>query len=180
MSAPWLSVLMPTYNGAAYLRSALGSVLRQADKEIECIAVDDGSTDETLAILDSYRTRLNLTVIERPRVGNWVANTNLALERASGRFACFLHQDDWWLDGRLEALRALIHRHRDVELFLHPVRFIDRRGRDLGPWRCPLPPEPRVMRPGDILPRLIVQNFVAIPAPVRQNLGILEKYRAPM
>lgn len=45
MNKPWLSVLMPVYNGGKYLAQALDSIVAQGDKDIECIAVDDGSTD---------------------------------------------------------------------------------------------------------------------------------------
>ncbi len=166
MISPWLSVLMPTYNGASYLRAALDSVVAQADPEVECIAVDDGSTDETVAILGSYRDRLNLTILDLPRVGNWVKNTNLALERAGGEFSCLLHQDDVWLPGRLRAIKNAVAGNPSVDLFLHPSWFIDSQGRRLGPWRCPLPKAPAVLDAETILPRLLVQNFLAIPAPV--------------
>jgi len=166
MTPPWLSVLMPTYNGSAYLGAALDSVVAEDDSGIECIAVDDGSTDDTLTILERYRDRLNLTILARPHAGNWVAGTNLALKRARGEFACLLHQDDIWLAGRLAMLRDAISRHPSVDLFLHPAWFIDSSGRRLGRWRCPLPRDPKVLDAGIVLPRLLVQNFIAIPSPM--------------
>ena len=166
MTAPWLSVLMPTYNGAAYLPAALDSVLAQQDPRVECIAVDDGSTDGTAAILDDYRDRLDLQVICQPHAGNWVASTNQALMRARGEYACLLHQDDIWMPGRIARLKDAIARHPDVDLFLHPSWFIDSGGRRLGQWRCPLPTDPEVLDADTVLPRLLVQNFISIPAPI--------------
>ena len=166
MTSPWLSVLLPTYNGAGFLRAALDSVVAQRDADIECIAVDDGSTDETLDILDEYRGRIPLDVVSRPRAGNWVANTNLALKRAKAGFACLLHQDDTWLPGRLQAIRDARASNPAVDLILHPVWFTDRHGHQLGPWRCPLPEAPVTLDALSVLPRLLVQNFIAIPAPV--------------
>lgn len=166
MTKPWLSVLMPTYNGASYLRDSLDSVVEQAHSGVECIAVDDGSGDETVAILDSYRNRLNLTVLARERVGNWVANTNFALERAQADFTCLLHQDDVWMPGRLDRIKDAVTRNPTVDLFVHPVWFIDGAGRRVGRWNCPLPKEPTVLDPGQALPRLLTQNFIGIPAPV--------------
>lgn len=166
MTSPWLSVLMPTYNGAAYLRAALDSVVAEDDPGVECIAVDDGSTDDTLEILNDYRDRLNLEIVERAHGGNWVAGTNAALARAEGEFACLLHQDDIWLPGRVTALRAANARHPKADLFLHPSWFIDADGRRLGKWRCPLPNDPAVLDGALVLPRLLVQNFIAIPAPM--------------
>lgn len=166
MTSPWLSVLLPTYNGAAFLRAALDSVEAQRDADIECIAVDDGSTDETLDILEEYRERIPLDVVSRPRTGNWVANTNLALKRANGEFTCLLHQDDLWMPGRLAAMRRAITANRAADLFVHPSWFIDPAGSRIGTWRCPLPPAPTELNAEAVLPRLLVQNFIAIPAPV--------------
>lgn len=174
MTPPWLSVLMPTYNGSAYLGAALDSVVAEDDPGIECIAVDDGSTDDTLAILERYRDRLDLTILAHPHAGNWVANTNRALKRARGDFACLLHQDDTWLAGRLATLRDAIARHPSVDLFLHPAWFIDSSGRRLGKWCCPLPKDPKVLDAGIVLPRLLVQNFIAIPSPMFKTVRARE------
>jgi hypothetical protein len=166
MSDPWLSIVLPTYNGQRYLETALGSVAREARDEVEVIAVDDGSTDATRAILRDYQSRLPLRIIERPRVGNWVANTNLGLAEARGRYAGILHQDDLWLPGRLGAMRPLIDRHPEATLVLHPSWFIDRRGQRLGRWRCPLPRHGRPLSADTVVAALLVQNFISMPAPI--------------
>src|SRR2546430_4101777 len=80
MSTPWLSVVMPTYNGDAFLAAALESIRAQQDGgDFEVIAVDDGSEDGTLATLDAYSSRLPLRIVRRPRTGNWVASSNHGL-----------------------------------------------------------------------------------------------------
>jgi glycosyltransferase involved in cell wall biosynthesis len=56
-------VIVPTYNGAAFLPAALESVCAQGDAALEVIALDDGSTDATFAILGDYARRLPLKVI---------------------------------------------------------------------------------------------------------------------
>jgi hypothetical protein len=167
MREPWLSVVMPVYNGSNYLESALRSVLDQGDEvgRIEVIAVDGGSSDLTPEILERYGTRLPLEVHHRPDLDNWVAKTNFGLERARARYVCFLHHDDRWLPLRLRTLRSLVATHPDVTLFLHPSRFIDPDGRRAGIWRCPLP-EGVELPPRVMMERLLVQNFIAIPAPV--------------
>lgn len=171
--SPWLSVLIPTYNGEAYLAATLDSIVAQADSDIECIVVDDGSADRTLAILDSYKTRLQLTVECSPHTGNWVKNTNRALSVARGEYACFLHQDDIWLDGRLKTLKGLAHAYPEISLLLNACIFIDHIGRNLGHWRCPLPALPRHPDRDMVLARLLVQNFVPIPGPIfRRDLAV--------
>lgn len=166
MTAPWLSVVMPVYNGGAHLRAAFDSILAQDESDIECLVIDDGSTDESMAIMAEYAERLPIVELRRNRTGNWAANSNAALAAARGRYACFLHQDDRWEPGRLAEIRPLTERHPEVDLFLGPSLFIDPAGRPLGRWTCPLPAYPAMIGRDQILPRLLVQNFVAIPAPV--------------
>jgi glycosyltransferase involved in cell wall biosynthesis len=157
---PWLSIVMPVWNGERYLAEALQSLRQQGGDGYEVIAVDDGSTDGSPEILRSWEGRLPLRVIRRARGGNWVAATNTGLREARGTYACFLHQDDLWLPGRLGAIAR--EAAFEPTLILHPAVFVGPEGRKLGEWRCPLPP-------GDVDPRLfaerlLVQNFVAIPA----------------
>jgi glycosyltransferase involved in cell wall biosynthesis len=161
---PWLSVVMPTYNGAALVGSALDSVVAQGG-DVEVIAIDDGSTDGTLEILHAFRDRLPVAVVECPHVGNWVANANLGLARARGRYVSILHQDDRWLPERLAVLRPLLEAAPAVTLALHPSWYIDATGHRVGCWRCPLPPGVGRLAPEAVVERLLVQNFVAMPAP---------------
>ena len=172
MSTPWLSVVMPTYNGGAFLAAALESIrAQQAGGDFEVIAIDDGSEDETVATLEAYSSRLPLRIVRRPRTGNWVASTNHGLAIARGEYACLLHQDDLWMHGRLRALRAALDAIPEATLVVHPSWFVDARGARLGRWRCPLPPG-RV-DPALALERLIVQNFLAVPAPLfRRELAL--------
>jgi glycosyltransferase involved in cell wall biosynthesis len=166
VSLPWLSVVMPTYNGAAYLTAALESILAQGDDQIEIIAVDDGSTDATVALLESSTDRLPLRIVQRGRVGNWVANTNYGLSLARGEYVCFLHQDDIWLHNRLAILKDRLARGTAATLLLHPAWFIDSTGKRLGLWRCPLPSSQHFLNPSLVVERLLVQNFISVAAPV--------------
>jgi GT2 family glycosyltransferase len=159
---PWLSVIMPVYNGERYLAAALESIEAQNDDRIEVIALDDGSTDRSMAILRSYEPRLPVQILCPPRSGNWVANTNAGLSLARGTYVSMLHQDDLWLPGRLERVKAAIEAGGHPALLLHQAQFIDASGSRLGTWRCPLPPN--VPLDADtVLERLLVQNFIALP-----------------
>jgi GT2 family glycosyltransferase len=157
---------MTTHNARDYLATALESVLAQEDDGVEVIAVDDGSTDETLAILESYRSRLDLQVIAREKnTKNWMAGANEGLRRARGEYVCFLHHDDYWLDGRLRKARAALARWPYAVMLLHAARFVDRARAPLGRWNCPLPAG-RCLDPEEVVERLLVQNFIAIQAPI--------------
>ena len=169
----WLSVVMPTYNGAAYLGAALESVRREDLDGVEVIAVDDGSTDATPDILREHSRTMPLRVVTRERVGNWVATTNAGLREASGKCACFLHQDDLWLPGRLSALRAEFDRGLESALVVHPAVFVGPNGEPLGRWSCPLPSATRLVASELFLERLLVQNFIAIPSPMFDREAVL-------
>lgn len=91
-SCPKVSVIMPVFNAAAYLPAALESVLGQTLQGIELIAIDDGSTDDSLAVLQSVQDK-RLRIISRANRG--VGPTrNEGIFAASGEFIFFLDPDD--------------------------------------------------------------------------------------
>ncbi len=159
---PSLSVIMPTYNGERFIAAALESVRGQHDG-IELVIVDDGSSDRTLDIVRDFAKSLPIRLITPGRIGNWVAATNLGLREATGNWACFLHQDDLWLPGRIARLRGEME-SAESALVLHNAMFVGPNGQGLGPWTCPLPEG--VVPPDQFLEHLLVQNFIAIPSPV--------------
>ena len=173
MTNPWLSVLIPTYNGEAYLPFTFDTILNQNDSDIECIVVDDGSTDSTLSIIEAYQVKLPIKLLRMERKGNWVANTNHALSVATGEYACFLHQDDIWLYNRLPVMKKIIEQFPDAGLYIHASNFIDHTGKYLGIWRCPLQPVPKSIAPRTVTGKLLIQNFIPILAPIfRRDLAL--------
>jgi glycosyltransferase involved in cell wall biosynthesis len=156
-----LSVVMPTYNGEAWLAPALESLLPQLDGETELVVVDDGSSDGTVALVERL-TRGTPTRLLRPgRLGNWVAATNAGLREARGEWACFLHQDDLWSRGRMARLREELPGARG-NLLVHDTDFIGPAGEPLGRWTCPF--LARDVAPSAFIERLLVQNWVSINA----------------
>ena len=107
MSAPAVSVIIPVYNTAEYLREALDSVLGQTLKDIEIIAVNDGSTDGSDAILQEYSDRI--TVISKQNAGQAAAR-NDALRIARGEFIFFMDSDDMIRPETLERCLDLCRR----------------------------------------------------------------------
>jgi glycosyltransferase involved in cell wall biosynthesis len=166
MKQPWLSIIIPVYNGEKYLTCALNSILSQVQDDIECIVIDDGSTDSTFSILKSFETKLPLKIISQERQGNWVVNSNNGLRVAIGEYACFLHQDDMWLKNRLTTMKPLVEQFPDVSLFITPSVFINSSGKKLGLWQCPLPRFPMMIDSETIIGRLLMQNFISMPAPI--------------
>lgn len=95
MTMTKVSVILPVYNVEKYLRQCLDSVIGQTLKEIEIIAVDDGSTDDSPAILDEYAAREpRMKVIHQRNAGAGAAR-NAGLDAATGDYVIFLDPDDY-------------------------------------------------------------------------------------
>ena len=95
---PLVSVIIPTYNRAWVLKEAIDSVLAQEFKDFELIVVDDGSTDNTGEILDSYEQ--DILVVRQSNKGVSAAR-NRGIIEAAGRLVAFLDSDDLWLPRKL-------------------------------------------------------------------------------
>jgi len=91
-AAPLVSICMPCFNAAPWVGAALDSALAQTHAPIEIIVVDDGSTDETPAILDGYRAH-GVKIIRQANAGHSTA-ANRALAEATGPYVKFLDADD--------------------------------------------------------------------------------------
>ena len=167
---PLLSVIMPTYNGEQFVDAALESVCAQVRAGVEVVVVDDGSSDDTLAMVQKFAGKLPLRLLHPGRLGNWVATTNLGLREAEGEWACFLHQDDLWLPGRLARLWPEMEAG-ESSLIVHNARFVGQAGEDLGAWSCPF--KGGCIESSVFVERLLVQNFLAIPAPLFRRSAAL-------
>lgn len=105
------SIIIPTYNRAAYLATAIESVLGQMMPDDELIVVDDGSEDETPAVLARYGSRI--AVIQGGHGGAGRAR-NLGIERARNDLVAFLDSDDRWFPHKLRIQRAFMERRPEV------------------------------------------------------------------
>ena len=112
---PFFSIIIPVYNVAPYLRECLDSVLAQTYLNWECLCVDDGSTDESGAILDEYAQKdFRFRVFHKPN-GGVSAARNLALDNAKGEWIGFLDGDDVWTTKWLEVIAKEIDADAQIE-----------------------------------------------------------------
>lgn len=92
---PKLSVIIPVYNVEKYLRNCLDSVINQTYKNLEIICINDGSPDNSLAILEEYAAKdERIIVINQENAGVSTAR-NAGLDRATGEYIAFVDSDDW-------------------------------------------------------------------------------------
>jgi glycosyltransferase involved in cell wall biosynthesis len=106
---PTVSVVVPTYNRARMLHRSVESVLAQTYEDFELIVVDDGSTDHTRNVANSYDDD-RLTYIRHGENQGASAARNTGIEHASGEYIAFLDSDDEWLPRKLERQVAALER----------------------------------------------------------------------
>ena len=92
---PKVSVIMPVYNVAKYLPMCLESIVSQTLTDIEILCVNDGSTDNSLDVLQQFEEKdKRIIIIDKKNEGSGIAR-NTALERAQGEYVYFVDSDDW-------------------------------------------------------------------------------------
>lgn len=106
MNKPLISVIIPVYNLASYLAKCLDSVLSQTYSELEIIPVDDGSTDDSAAILQEYAQKDARIKPILKNNGGVSETRNVGLDAASGEYVFFLDGDDWLEPDALERLSS--------------------------------------------------------------------------
>jgi glycosyltransferase involved in cell wall biosynthesis len=164
-SVPWLSVIVPSHRGERWIDASLGSIAAEAAEGIEVLLIDGSPTRATVDRAAGYAQRLNLRIFERGDLASWHSKTNFGVEAAASDHVCWLGVDDIWLPGRARTVRDWIDAAPESPLHLAASAIIDRNGRRLGNWMCPLP-RGTPLSPDSVIERLLVQNFVAAPAPV--------------
>jgi hypothetical protein len=163
--APWLTVVMPSHCGERWIDHSLQSLVREATQGIEVLLIDSSPTSATRDIAQTYSKQLAIRRFERRDLRSWQAKTNFGVEMAHAEHVSWLGVDDVWLPGRTEAAQAWIKSAPAAPLHFAPCEIIGNDGRKLGVWRSPLPKE-SPLQPTFVTERLLIQNFVAAPAPV--------------
>jgi glycosyltransferase involved in cell wall biosynthesis len=127
VTAPRVSIVLPTYNRASFLPQAVDSVLRQTEPHWELIIADDGSTDGTAAYLDSVKDP-RVRVMRLPHVGHPESVRNRAVATARTALVAFLDSDDWWEPGKLALQLDALADNPAAGWSFTWFRFVDERG----------------------------------------------------
>lgn len=127
-ASPLISVALCTYNGAKHLEEQLRSIIGQTYKNIEIIAVDDLSSDDTIAILEKYKKDANLHIIKNSKNLGYVKNFEKAISLCNGDFIALSDQDDIWEANKLERLLEEI---KDHILIYSDSHIVNERGESL-------------------------------------------------
>jgi glycosyltransferase involved in cell wall biosynthesis len=123
---PLVTVVVPSLNRRPFLRATLESILSQDDARIQCIVVDGGSTDGTIALLEGYKERVQcLHEVE----GGPAAAIERGWREAVGDYLCWLNADDVWLPGAVATAVQRFVADPDLDIVYGACGAIDLQGR---------------------------------------------------
>ena len=126
-----ISVIVPVYNVKDYLERCVKSIINQTEKDIEIILVDDGSTDGSSLICDELAKSDNRITVFHKANGGLSSARNCGIERAKGKYLCFIDSDDIISPYFVEHLLTLIQKYNcDIRLGSF-VMFIRRWEREI-------------------------------------------------
>lgn len=145
-----VTVILTSFNYGRYLENTLGGIFDQDYKgPMEIIAVDDGSTDDSVAVLKSFGDRVK--VIEKKNGGQPSA-LNAGFKAATGDIICFLDSDDWWAPAKVSRVVKCFGENPGIGMVHHYMEVMDGMGRAAGPSGEPAPKAhllPAALHPGD-------------------------------
>jgi len=124
-----ISIIIPCYNVAKYIEKCLKSIIKQSLNEIEIICVNDGSTDDTLKILEKYSkidSRIKVINSSHKKQGY---SRNLALNESKGEYVLFVDADDWIENESLKLLYKKAKKDNLDMLFFNLLNYEDRSGK---------------------------------------------------
>jgi glycosyltransferase involved in cell wall biosynthesis len=153
VAAPTFSIVVPTYQRASMLEECLASIAAQTFGDFECIVSDDGSTDETPAVVAAWSARDARFRHHRLSNGGSPGRTrNLGAMTARAPWIAFLDDDDLWLPEKLQRQHDAL---RDAPEAVLIFGRMDRFGVETGPWPdppAPARPDLRTLLLGNIVP----------------------------
>lgn len=116
-----VSIIVPLYNKAPYVTKALDSVLAQTFTDYECLIVNDGSTDNSEAVVQSWLSQnsqytVHFTLYNQENAGVSAAR-NHGISLSTGDYVCFLDADDWWKPTFLEEMMGLVKDYPEAGIY---------------------------------------------------------------
>ena len=160
---PLVSVIIPAYNCESFVGQAIDSVLAQSYRPVECIVVDDGSSDRTAQVVQGYGDRVGY--IRQDNAERSAARNN-GIAHASGDYLCFLDADDFIAPEKIADQLAYLEAHPDFDLVYSRVAYF--REQAEGGCQSPRRPTPA----GEVLRELAFSNFITIHTPLIRRRAI--------
>ena len=123
LSTNLVSVIIPTYNRAIDLKRCLDSLVRQTYSKFEVIICDDGSSDNTIDVVESFKSTLDIIYTNGLNFGGPARPRNNGIKLSNGEYIAFLDSDDWWKPKKLEISVNMLNLGFDV--VYHDLWLVD-------------------------------------------------------
>ena len=171
-----ISVVIPTFNSASFIKNTLDSVLAQSHQAYEILVLDDGSTDDTVAILRSYGSLITVATQKNRSVAH--ARHNL-VTLAQGDLVAFLDHDDLWHPSYLETQVKGFNQHKHAAAFFTKhITFKNETGLTNWGQSITLSPIIELIPPDQFIPRynrstgtFYSMSFCVVPKAILTNMG---------
>lgn len=165
MSIPCISVILPVFNSAGFVGGALESILGQSFKDFEVIVIDDGSTDDSLEVVNSFKDE-RIIVLRNAKNLGLVESLNKAVEYCKGKYIARMDADDICASDRLKIQYDFMEAHPDVDVagtYLLTFGAIEQS------WQPPTSHE-------DIHCGMLFSNMIYHPTVIAKSYVFKEKY----
>ena len=126
-----ISIILPTYNSEKYIFKCISSVLKQSYKNFEIIVVDNSSTDNTLNIIESFKSE-KIKIFNIKNYGNISISRNLGIEKSIGKWIAFIDSDDLW---EKEKLQILSNKFNNYDFIFHDMKIIKNQNEEIDTFR---------------------------------------------
>ncbi|MGI5836284.1 MAG: glycosyltransferase family 2 protein [Chloroflexota bacterium] len=166
-----VSIITPVYNGSRTIRQTIDSVLAQTEPDWEQIIIDDGSTDSTSSIVQSYADD-RIRYYFQSNTGRSEAR-NRAMDLARGQYLLFLDADDWLLPNALKVHLAFLSDHPEFGVSVSDGYFCTDEGKEL----VSLSERRGAVSSGDVLSRIVVEaNLIGAPLCVMMRRKLVQAH----
>ena len=128
---PTVSIITPVYNSEVFIKETINSVINQTYKEWELLLIDDGSTDESVTIINQYvNDKSNIKLIKNKKNQGAAISRNKGIIEAQGDYIAFLDADDLWKPEKIEKQLKHMKIHQ-CEVCFSSYELIDEQGNEL-------------------------------------------------
>jgi len=153
---PRVSIIIPAYNQARFLRQAIESALGQTQISVEVIVVNDGSTDETPEVIAAYQSDPRFKSVTQANAGLPAAR-NRGLAEATGEYLCFLDSDDFYTPDKCAKQAAILDAKPEIGFVYCDITTVDEAGNPK-PEQSSIGQNQRTLS-GEIFPALIMAGY---------------------
>jgi glycosyltransferase involved in cell wall biosynthesis len=173
MNIPEVSVILPAFNSGKYIGRAIESVLRQTFSDFELIVVNDGSTDNTEQVVQSFSDQ-RIRYVKNPKNEGLIHSLNRAIDLSRGKYIARMDGDDICQPARFAKQKLFLDQNQEVAVVASTIEFINELEEKTGDWKL----DKQTITPEQIKRTILKENCIAHPTVMMRSEIIKElKYQ---